>query len=201
MKAFTFFVLSALFLAATASTIGDDDSSCTGTACTADGDTLTFSIEVIVGDADHLHLPQFNTIPITSVTFYNPLSQRNETIYFKGHSYPLSTGTYCNNSYFTASKNDMKPFVKPFHSTPIPIYVNYRDRSSIEKGTQDICGFVDVESITIGVSVVVGIVGLGCCLGIALQFLKAYARKRAMQRGHVRFTNAINDDPVLVKAI
>lgn len=50
-------------------------------------------------------------------------------------------------------------------------------------------------------SVVVGIVGLGCCLGIALQFLKVYARKKAMQRGHVRFTNAVNDDPVLMKAV
>lgn len=72
MKSFAFFVLPALFLAATASTIGDDDSSCTGTVCTADGDTLTFSIELIVGNPDYPQL-NFQTIPITSVAFYNPL--------------------------------------------------------------------------------------------------------------------------------
>uniref|UniRef100_A0A1X7SU04 Uncharacterized protein n=1 Tax=Amphimedon queenslandica TaxID=400682 RepID=A0A1X7SU04_AMPQE len=64
-------------------------------------------------------------------------TQKNETIKFRDSSYPLSTGTYCNNSYFTASKSDLKPF----RDTRIPIYVNYRDGSSVAKDSQYICGF------------------------------------------------------------
>uniref|UniRef100_A0A1X7SUA9 Uncharacterized protein n=1 Tax=Amphimedon queenslandica TaxID=400682 RepID=A0A1X7SUA9_AMPQE len=169
-----------------------DDYSCTGTACSSDGDTITFSIELVIVNPDNkMYLYTIDT-GITSVTFLNPLTQRNETIQFKDHSYPLSAGVYCNNSYFTASKNDLKPFVKPFHSTPIPIYINYEDGSSVEKD-------VLVDAVIIGVSVVVGVIGLCCCLGIALQFW-ACIRKKAKHH-HVCFTNAVTDNPVLIKAV
>uniref|UniRef100_A0A1X7UTB1 Uncharacterized protein n=1 Tax=Amphimedon queenslandica TaxID=400682 RepID=A0A1X7UTB1_AMPQE len=153
---------------------------------------LPFSIELVIVNPDNkMYLYTIDT-GITSVTFLNPLTQRNKTIQFKDHSYPLSAGVYCNNSYLTASKNDLKPFVKPFHSTPIPIYINYEDGSSVEKD-------VLVDAVIIGVSVVVGVIGLCCCLGIALQFW-AYIRKKAKHH-HVCFTNAVTDNPVLIKAV
>ena len=102
----------------------------------------------------------------------------------------MSSGKHCNDSYYTASHDDLKAV----HNTPIPIYVTYQDGSSILKDTQDICGFglliiamcsdyhcaplVDVVAILIAVGAIIGVVIFSCCLGIGITYLKIKLRQR-----------------------
>uniref|UniRef100_A0A1X7UUN3 Uncharacterized protein n=1 Tax=Amphimedon queenslandica TaxID=400682 RepID=A0A1X7UUN3_AMPQE len=119
---------------------------------------------------------------------------KNETIQYDKKESSTYT-TYTNNSFFMAKRGPLKSA----HMKYIPVYQQTADGTDLVT-TVDFCltsllytGYV--KAVMIGVSIGVGSLAFGCCIVIALHFLKAHARKRAVYR-HVRLTNPVTDDPV-----